>query len=446
MRECGQRMLPFAVVAVLISGLFGLIGVPARTGALTWQRDEFSFLQSGVTAPTDVQCRAQQGTPCYSPQEMRQAYGLTRLIQAGYTGRGQSIVIIDSFGSPTIASDLRTFDASYGLPDPPSFKVLAPLGSVAFDPSNQEMVTWAFESTMDVEWAHAIAPGAGIVLLTSPVAETEGVQGLPEFLTLERYALDHHLGKIFSQSWGVAENTLFTPAGEQVIANFESFYQRAANEGVSVFASAGDTGSANQDTNNAFYPYPVVSYPASSPWVTAVGGSSLYADTSGNYQSEAVWDNQTGAGGGGVSQYFKIPAYQQQTLPASVLKQLQGHRGIPDVSYNADADTAILVYLSFIPGYAGFYRGGGTSEGAPQWAAIIAIANQLSGHELGFLNKFLYILGRSSLSGRLFHDISVGNNSFAGVSGYTATPGWDLASGWGTPKLAYPGVNPFTFA
>src|SRR5208282_6742149 len=104
--------------------------------------------------------------------------------------------IIDSFGSPTIEQDLSTFDAGYGLPDPPSFTVLAPLGSVTFDPTNSDQVGWAFETTLDVEWAHAMAPNANIVLLTSPVSQNEGVQGMPEFLFLEQYALNGHLGKI----------------------------------------------------------------------------------------------------------------------------------------------------------------------------------------------------------------------------------------------------------
>jgi subtilase family serine protease len=269
---------------------------------------------------------------------------LTPLLNAGYTGAGQTIIIIDSFGSPTIANDLSTFDAGYGLPAPPSFTVLAPLGTASFDPSDSDQVGWASETTLDVEWAHALAPGAGIVLLTSPVSETEGVQGLPEFLQLEQYALDHHLGKIISQSWGATENTLFDPAGQQVMADFERFYLRAALENVTILASTGDSGSANIDISGNYYPFPTVEFPASSPLVTAVGG---------------------------------------------------------------------------------------TSEGAPQWAGIIADGNQLAGHPLGFLNLRLYLL-----RGMGFHDVTTGNNSFHGVPGYNATPGWDLATGWGTPNLS----------
>jgi len=180
---------------------------------------------------------------------------------------------VDSFGSPTIASDLATFDAGYGLPAPPSFKVLAPLGTVPFNPAVPDQVNWAFETTLDVEWAHAMAPDASIVLLTSPVDETEGVQGLPQFNALENYALDHHLGQVISQSWGATENTLFTPAGEKVFRQFQATYARAAAMGVTVLASTGDSGSSNLEANlTTYYPFPTMNFPASSPLVTAVGG------------------------------------------------------------------------------------------------------------------------------------------------------------------------------
>jgi subtilase family serine protease len=387
-------------------------------------------------APTDIVCRTYIGIPCYSPQEIQNAYGLTPILNAGYTGAGETIIIVVSFGSPTILQDLQIFDAGYGLPDPPSFTVLAPLGTMPFDPTNSDQVGWAFETTLDVEWAHAMAPGANIVLLTSPVSETEGVQGMPEFLLLEQYALNHHLGKIISQSWGATENTLFTPAGRQVFEDFELLYQDAAQQNVTVLASAGDGGSANQEINGTTYPFPTVNFPASSPFVTAVGGTSLYADPSGNYQSETVWNNPSGAGGGGVSQQFSEPLYQKLLLN-SVQKTLLNHRGIPDVAYNADPYKAILVYVSFFPNPNddGYYFIGGTSEGSPQWAGIIADANQLAGRPLGFLNLKLYSLAALVGQSQFFHDITIGNNSFNGVPGYGATTGWDLASGWGTPNL-----------
>ncbi|HEY6405896.1 MAG TPA: hypothetical protein VIY29_00355, partial [Ktedonobacteraceae bacterium] len=189
---------------------------------------------------------------------------MTPLLNAGYTGKGQSIVIIDSFGSPTIRNDLKVFDAGYGIPDPPSFTILAPLGKIKFDPTNSDMVGWAFETSLDVEWAHSLAPDANIVLMTSPVSETEGVQGLPEFQFLEQYALDHHLGSIISQSWGATENTLFNPGGKQVLNNFNAFYKEAAAQNVTVLASAGDNGTDNVNINRQPYPFQSVIFPASS--------------------------------------------------------------------------------------------------------------------------------------------------------------------------------------
>ena len=408
----------------------------ARPLAITFKGKTFALAQVSQQPPTDEQCRMKSGAPCYSPQEIRRAYGVTPLLDEGFKGKGQSIVIIDSFGSPTIRHDLEIFDEGYGLPDPPSFQILAPLGTVPFNPNNADQVSWAAETTLDVEWSHALAPDANIVLMTSPVDETEGVQGLPQFLFLEKYALDHHLGQIISQSWGATEETLFTPEGRQVIQDFEQFYERARDAHVTVFASSGDTGSTNYTINiPTLYTFPVVGFPASSPLVTAVGGTSLFASTSGDYQSETVWNNNTGASGGGISKVFKEPDYQQNNLPGSDQSLLNDHRGIPDIAYNADPNTSILIYLSFISP-AGFYRIGGTSEGSPQWAGIIADADQVAGHALGFLNPALYAIGQSGDYHESIHDVTVGNNSFAGVPGFNATPGWDLSTGWGSPKAA----------
>ncbi len=391
------------------------------------------------SAPSDAQCRKDGGDPCYSPQEIRHAYGVDQLLAKGDDGAGETIVIVDSYGSPTLRSDLATFDAGYGLPAPPSLKILAPLGAVPFDPNNSDMVGWALETTLDVEWSHAMAPGAGIVVLTSPVDETEGVQGMPQFDDLENYALEHHLGQVISQSWSATENTLLTPSGEKVIANFERTYARAAAAGVTVLAATGDSGSSNLELNGTnFYPFPTVGFPASSPLVTAVGGTTLYADTSGDYGSETAWnESQAGAGasGGGISQVFAEPSYERQFLSPADQKLLGNKRGLPDVSWNADPFTAIAVYASFFPATSdrGYYMTGGTSEGSPQWAGLVTDLDQMVGHPLGFLNPYLYELGAS---GTGFHDITADNNSYNGVPGYSATPGWDPASGWGTPNAA----------
>ena len=405
---------------------------------------------AGKAPPTYDQCLSETGAACYSPQIIRSVYGLSHLIAAGSDGTGQTIVIIDSYGSPTIKQDLKSFDAGYGIPDPPSFRVIAPIGTVPWDPSTYPLQpNWGSEVSLDVEWAHAIAPGAKIVLLTSPVPETEGVQGLPELLQLEQYALDHHLGTIITQSWGATENTLFAgaagPAGPQIVSDYETFYQSAVAKHVTVLASAGDDGSSNPSNiaGTIFYPFPTVEFPASSPYVTAVGGTNLFATSNGTYESENVWSDPTCcAGAGGVSQLFPEPLYQTLSLPKSTQSVLGGFRGIPDISYNAAVfDEFILVYESFPgSGGAGWYGIGGTSEGSPQWAGIVADLSSELGQPLGFLNPTIYFLGALDLFKDIGRDITLGNNALIAVPGvvapgYDATPGWDPASGWGTPNL-----------
>ena len=142
-----------------------------------------------------------EATFCYTPHQFQEIYGVDGLLKQGFTGKGQTVVDIVSFGSPTLQQDMNVFDQQFGLP-PIQLQIIAPLGTKPFNPSDKDMVGWAGETTLDVQIIHAIAPGANIVVLTSPVAETEGTVGLPEFLQLEQYAIDHHLGNIISQSWG----------------------------------------------------------------------------------------------------------------------------------------------------------------------------------------------------------------------------------------------------
>jgi subtilase family serine protease len=440
------------------AGALAALGVlvASAAGAAPTIRVGSQVTAAGAQAPTTSSCLATLGVPCYNPQQIRNAYNLTSLLDAGYQGTGQTIVLIESYGSPTLAADLAQFDADFGLPAPPSLRVLVPLGTAPVDLTQPDQQNWAFETTLDVDWAHAMAPGAAIVVLTSPVDETIGVQGLPEFLQLEQYALDHHLGQILSQSWATTENTLFAaaagPQGPQVIENFTAFYQRARAEHVTVLGSTGDSGSQNAETFSttlgaptSFYTFPTVNFPSSSPLVTAVGGTTLRLDASGNYQSETVWDDvstNAGAGGGGISQLFQTPDYQLLTLPPAARPELDGHRGVPDVAYNADDEnSAILIYASFLsqvdgPASVGYYLIGGTSEGAPQWAGIVADLNQFGHAALGFLNPKLYALGELGLFPKFGHDITQDNNGYGGVPGYNATVGWDPASGWGTPDLS----------
>jgi subtilase family serine protease len=408
----------------------------------------------GAKPPTYAQCVAATGSPCYSPQDMRTAYGLNGLLNGGFVGTGQTIILIEAYGSPTIEHDLRAFDKGYGIPDPPKFEVRAPLGTVPYNPTlYPDQPGGAFETTLDVEGAHAMAPGAAIIVMTSPVDETEGVQGLPEFLSLEQIAVEQGLGNVISQSWSATENTLFLnaagPRGPTVVAAYDKLYAKAVLKHITVLASAGDDGSSNPTLQGPFYPFPTVGFPASSPLVTAVGGTNLTLDSSGNYISEQVW-NDPGccAGGGGISQLYQEPVYQLTSLPEATQSMLGGMRGVPDISYNAEVYyESILVYASF-PGLpAGYYGVGGTSEGSPQWAGIVADLNQYAGRPLGFLNPAIYAAGGLGLLSEIGQDITVGNNALQGVTGaapgYDAGPGWDPASGWGTPNLSNLPLSPW---
>jgi subtilase family serine protease len=175
--------------------------------------------------------------------------------------------------------------------------------------------------------------------------------------------------------------------------------------------------------------------------VTAVGGTNLFfgsatnADPNGSYQGEIVWNDGFGAGGGGISLLFPEPKFQEG-VAALNLPPLQEERGVPDVAYNAGVVGGVIVHLGFLPPPnppAAFFIFGGTSAGSPQWSGIIADINQVVGHPVGFLNNRLYKLGRQ---GKLpFHDVTLGDNGFNGVTGFSAGPGYDLATGWGTPNF-----------
>jgi subtilase family serine protease len=375
------------------------------------------------SAPSTADCLRRLKYPCYSPEQIQEAYNITPLLRKGLDGRGQTIVIVESFGSPTLQQDLTAFDIAFGLPAPPHLTIAAPIGAPKLIPSNSDQQGWAMETTLDVEWAHAIAPGASIAVLVSPVSETEGVQGFPEFLRLDEYALSHHLGFIFSESWGASEPTLEDVAGRALIQRYDMFYTGAEQQGATFFASTGDTGAVNETAHGGLYSYRDVIWPASDPRVTAVGGTIVTLDPkTGAYQGEVAWNSDGGAGGGGVSVLYSEPEFQRDIAGRAQLA-LAGQRGIPDVAWPA---------VGFLINFKGHWDiVGGTSAGAPPWAGLLAIADQMAGHPLGNINPALY-----ALHGAGFHDITHGNNNAHGVIGYPALPGWDLVTGWGTPDAA----------
>jgi subtilase family serine protease len=377
-----------------------------------------------------------KGLFCYGPAAIRSAYGVDKLIANGFDGKGETIVIIDAFGSPTAEQDLATFDTLFGLPAPPSFQQIRMPGSAPFDNTDNNQLGWAEEVSLDVQWSHAIAPAANIIVVAAVTNDDQDI------LDAQNFAINNHLGHIMSESFGELEINE-TPA---LLAANEKSYKKAGNEKISVFVSAGDDGASGFDGNGNFVPFPSPAYPASSPNVSTVGGTNLFfgsatnADPNGTYQGEIVWNDGFGATGGGVSNVFKRPDFQEK-LPAATLASFHGNRGYPDVAYNAGVVGGVIVHLGFFPGgpaAQGFFIFGGTSAGAPQMSAITAITNQLARKPQGFINDTLYKkLGRNGVLNFVMHDITQGDNSFNGVTGFPATTGWDLVTGWGTPSRGF---------
>jgi subtilase family serine protease len=396
--------------------------------------------------PTTDQCESDFGIACYNPGQFQRAYGVDSVFRAGNTGQGKTIVIVDSFGSPTIQSDLKTFDQENNLPDPPSLKVITPAGAPPqFDPNDSDMGNWAVETSLDVEYAHTMAPGANILLVETPVSETEGVQGFPEIVKAENYVVDHHLGDVISQSFGATEQTF--PSAGSIFALRSALFNAAAH-GVTVLGASGDAGATDYESNlTDFYPFRVTSWPSSDPLVTSVGGTQLHLDADGNRTApDNVWNDQAlfgspAAGGGGVSSVFSRPFFQNGV--AGVV----GHRrGAPDISLSAAVDGGANVYLGFTsPGAGvtpGWYIIGGTSEATPLFSGVVALADRAAHHDLGVLGPALYALGDHRHDSGIA-DVTAGDNTVTfmntdnvtyTVQGFDAVHGYDLASGLGTPS------------
>ncbi len=364
---------------------------------------------------------------CYTPHALRVAYGVEKLTEQGYTGKGQTVIDIVSYGSPLLQQDMKVFDRQFGLP-PITISVLAPLGTVPFNPTNKDMNGWASETELDVEIIHAIAPDARIIVMTSPVDETEGTIGLPQFLQLEQYAVSHHLGYIFTQSYVASEATLSDATGQALVKTYTKFYQQiTSQDGFTVLTGSGDNGATDWENiaSTQLDPNPTVNFPADVPYVTAVGGTTLIKMA--NEYNESAWSGS----GGGVSKFFSEPSFQQG-MSSTLQHELGGHRGIPDVAGDANPNTGMAFYIG-----GQWTLTGGTSASTPFWAALVAIADQMAGHPLGNINPGIYKLGTSANAQRDFRDIISGSNAVnkgnIHVPGFSATAGWDAVTGWGTP-------------
>ncbi len=262
---------------------------------------------------------------------------------------------------PSAANDLATFDAQWGLPQA-NLQVMK-FGNVPpFDPTNTTMVGWAEETTLDVEYAHSIAPGAKIVLAETPVAEVEGTSGLPEMMNAEKSLIDRGIGDVITQSFGATENTFpgFSSGNFSSLLNLRYAFKDARAHGVTVLASSGDDGATDAESDaTTLYPFRVNSWPSSDPLVTSVGGTLLNLDDQGNRQSpDVVWNDSRGAGGGGVSGVFSRPLYQ-----AGVAKEVGSKRGTPDISMSASTSGAAWIYTSFGGVSVGWHLVGGRRPG-----------------------------------------------------------------------------------
>ena len=348
--------------------------------------------------------------PGYDPGQINQYYGLDQLgfNGAAADGAGQTIAIVEIGDDPTIADDLALFDQQEGLPPPPSLRVVGEDGSSNLPDATSETT----ETALDVEWAHAIAPAASLIV----VEATTNIQTYSDlshlFVNAVNTAKSEPGVSAVSISYGVPEGLYHAPDS--------SFATPAGHQGVSFLVSSGDGGSyPNKSTSRQI----VVMSPASSPNVIAVGGTTLQYDTNYNPASEIGWgytqSNGNYAGsGGGLSTLEAEPSYQK-----SVAGTLGG-RGVPDVAFEGDSATGVLVYDTSMGGWGVV---GGTSLSAPCWAGIIAIVNQgrtLQG--LPTLNSAgaststtLYNLPASD-----FNDITSGTNGE-----YDAGTGYDLVTG-----------------
>jgi hypothetical protein len=348
------------------------------------------------------------------PATMRHAYEIDAVAFGSVTGdgSGQTIAIVDAFDLPTAASDLAAFDARYGLAAPPSFKKVNQTGGTRL-PGADARGGWGVEIALDIEWAHAVAPKASILLVEANSASDT------DLYTAVDTARNSAGVTAVSMSWGGDESSADS-------ANDGHFTTPAGHGGVTFLASSGDNG-AYSDTGSTTK---IVGYPAVSPNVVGVGGTFLTTGTGGGYVSESGWGNGTssntqGGSGGGISKYFSQPSYQ-----AGVVTQSTTKRTVPDVAFDADPNSGASIYDAYDNGSSTPWdQVGGTSLAAPMWAGVIAIANQgRAVNGLGSLDgrgdtlPKLYVLPSAD-----FHDVTTGNN------GYAAGTGYDLVTGRGSP-------------
>lgn len=336
-------------------------------------------------------------TSAFSPAQIRHAYGFDQVTNQG---AGQTIGIVDAYDDAKAESDLGVFSAQFGLPacttSNACFRKVYSNGKEPAANSN-----WAVEISLDIEWAHAIAPKATILLVEVPS------NSLSDLVSGVTTAVKDG-ASVVSMSWTAAEFSSETGMDKDFVSN-----------GVTYLAASGDAGTGT-------------AYPAVSPDVIGVGGTSLYLNASGNYQSETAWSGS----GGGLSPFEREPSFQAQF---GIPDDSRGYRGAPDVSYNANPGTGYAVYDSVgLSGYAGWFQVGGTSAGTPQWAALIAISNSMRvaarKANLSGTDTTLYSLAKTAINSD-FRAVTSGANGTCGAI-CDASVGYDYVTGLGTPQAS----------
>ncbi|HUO10536.1 MAG TPA: S53 family peptidase [Phycisphaerae bacterium] len=355
----------------------------------------------------------QSGPQGLSPATLRQAYGLNQISFGTIAGdgSGQTIAIVDAYADPAIVADLHTFDHQFGLPDTTLIQINQRGGAAlpGTDPMGAGN-SWAVETSLDVEWAHAAAPGAKIVLVS---ADSDTDVDLSAAVNTAR---NYPGVSVVSISWGSTETS-------SDLSRNSMYTTPAGHAGVTFVVASGDNGAYDSGSNVRN-----VDYPAASPNVLAVGGTNLTVDAAGNYLSESGWGDGAhsaldGGSGGGVSAYQVQPSWQHGIVTQSSTK-----RALPDVAIDGDPATGVAVVDSFDMPMNPWMKIGGTSLGAPLWSGIVAIANQgraIAGKAVFNGTQTLNAIYAAPASD--YHDITTGSN------GYSAGPGFDLVTGRGTP-------------
>jgi len=446
------KRLRFVLLLPVVVALFGASVASAATvrpaidPGVNWTPLSRSF------SPSDAPfvC-GRNGALCYLPQDIQQAYDFPSGPGAP-TGAGQTILIATAYGAPYMQPLLQFFDAVLGIPDPPSFEIYNQQQPAPGSQGGSGFTfTWQIETALDVEWAHAMAPGAKIVLA---VAKSDDTQDLMQVL---KEAIPRYPGAIVSQSFGADETGPM--ADPTAVPTLEPLYLLSIIRGGTVLAAAGDFGASNGTELEGIQPSVMAAYPASDPLVLSVGGTmgnpgpdSLWQP--GGYGGEQVWNEifngRLGATGGAPSTLFDAPPWQRPVTKSQ-------DRQEPDVSYNAALNGGYLVAIAGNTSDGGMTVDmtkcnpfapltnavGGTSAGTPQWASIIALANELRVRQhrgnVGFVSPLLYDIAKNKRAyAQDFHDITVGNNALGqGLSqfGFPADRGYDIPTGLGTPDV-----------